>query len=503
MAHHPMFESDPASPELCGSAGNAKIDEAAPSDGAPQFDLAELAAKFTLHGGGRLSAELTADLALDVVLNEIVEQACLATGATGAAIVLERGGEWVCRASSGENAPQLGARLDTESGLSGACVQTRTVQRCDDAQSEPRADIEACRQLGVRSVIILPLLLENQLLGVFEAFSPRASAFRERDERTLEVLARRVLKNLQRASAPLPVSPEPPKNHISMAELILADLSGESISADSVSCEGVEPQRVEKAESGRGVDFITWVLGVTILAGVVLLGLLSAQRLSARKVRAHEHALAAVEPSTTTGPQTGNGGKANATSLPAKDSPQIGVSSQASSSLDSSISAATPHTSSTLPPGSLLVFEKGKEIFRLPSPQASAVDRASGVESEGDSVPSSFAENGILHRVEPVYPEEARQKAIEGSVVVDVNIDRDGKVLEVKTVSGSPLLAQAVTDAVKQWVFKPHSVSGHLVPMQTRITLNFRLPHLSQRKLCWVLTERGAFRAPPSGYCVT
>jgi TonB family protein len=476
MAHHPMFESDPASPELYGSAGNAKIDEAAPSDGAPQFDLAELAAKFTLHGGGRLSAELTADLALDVVLNEIVEQACLATGATGAAIVLERGGEWVCRASSGENAPQLGARLDTESGLSGACVQTRTVQRCDDAQSEPRADIEACRQLGVRSVIILPLLLENQLLGVFEAFSPRASAFRERDERTLEVLARRVLKNLQRASAPLPVSPEPPKNHISMAELILADLSGESISADSVSCEGVEPQRVEKAESGRGVDFITWVLGVTILAGVVLLGLLSAQRLSARRVRAHAHAPAAVETSTTTSPRVGNEGQANAAFLPAKNQPQIGVSSKVSSSTDTSVSTA-PHASSTLPAGGLLVFEKGKEIFRLPSPQASAVDRASGVESEGDSVPSSFAENGILHRVEPVYPEEARQKAIEGSVVVDVNIDRDGKVLEVKTVSGSPLLAQAVTDAVKQWVFKPHSVSGHLVPMQTRITLNFRLPH--------------------------
>jgi TonB family protein len=79
--------------------------------------------------------------------------------------------------------------------------------------------------------------------------------------------------------------------------------------------------------------------------------------------------------------------------------------------------------------------------------------------------------------VEPEYPEEARQKGIEGAVVVDVDIDRDGKVLEVKTVSGSPVLAEAVMDAVKLWVFKPHSVGGHPVQMETRITLNFRLPH--------------------------
>jgi TonB family protein len=482
MAHHPIFESDPPSRESYGSASNAKKAEAAPFDRAAQFDLAELAAKFSLHSGGRLSAELTADLALDVVLNEIVEQACLATGATGAAIVLERAGEWVCRASSGENAPQLGARLDTDSGLSGACVKTRTVQRCDDAQSDPRADIEACRQLGVRSVIILPLVTGNQLLGVFEAFSPRMAAFRERDERTIEALSQRVLKNLQRASVPLIASPEPPKN-ISMAELILADLSGESISTDSVSSDTashnkVQAQQVQDAEpdSRRAVEFITWALGVTILAGAVLLALMSAQRLSTRRIRVHVRAPAVVEAGTATGQPAGKGDQANAALTAAEEPPQFGGSNKGAFSENPSVSAA-PHTSSTVPPGGLLVFEKGKEIFRLPSPQTPAVQKASEVESAEASSSSNFAAGEILHRIEPVYPEEARQKQIEGAVVVDVNIDRDGKVLEVKTVSGSPLLADAVSDAVKQWIFKPHSVSGHLVPMQTRITLNFRLPH--------------------------
>ena len=147
MAHNPIFGSDPAKPASSPA-------ERGPEDGAVsgtarpgEWDLGELAAKFAEHGGGRVSPEISAELALQIVLNEIVEQACLATGASGAAIVLERGGEWVCRASTGRSAPQLGARLDTASGLSGACVKTRTVQRCDDTENDPGADIEACRIL--------------------------------------------------------------------------------------------------------------------------------------------------------------------------------------------------------------------------------------------------------------------------------------------------------------------------------------------------------------------
>src|ERR1700678_2665655 len=145
-----------------------------------------------------------------MLLNEIWEQACLACGAGGAAIVLERGGEWVCRASAGGIAPQLGARLDTEAGLSGACVKTRTVQRCDDAQNDARVDMEACRILGVCSVIILPLLRKSgEVAGVFEVFSSTPSAFGERDERTLEALSQRVVRNLERAAEPRAAAVEP------------------------------------------------------------------------------------------------------------------------------------------------------------------------------------------------------------------------------------------------------------------------------------------------------
>src|SRR5580700_797460 len=171
-----------------------------------ESDLGELAALFATHSGGGLSIAASADLALEIVLNEIVEQACVATGATGAAIVLVRDGEMVCHASSGANAPELGAPIGGESGLTAECIRTRQLQRCDDALADPRADAEASRSLGVRSVLIVPLLRRSELVGLLEVFSARPAAFGDRDEHTLEVLGQRILNNLERASQPLTLS---------------------------------------------------------------------------------------------------------------------------------------------------------------------------------------------------------------------------------------------------------------------------------------------------------
>lgn len=86
------------------------------------------------------------------------------------------------------------------------------------------------------------------------------------------------------------------------------------------------------------------------------------------------------------------------------------------------------------------------------------------------------ADSSLLYRVEPDYPEAARRQNIQGSVVLEVRIGADGSVQDVRVASGPPLLAQAASDAVKQWKFKPHLVNGSPVEMQTMVTLNFRLP---------------------------
>src|SRR3984893_12427334 len=209
MAHHPMSEPEPSTP--ASSAGKLPVTfvgDVPGAEAAPllESDVAELTAKFTAFGGGKVSAETSANLALEVVLNEIVEQACLATGATGSAVLFERDGEMECRATFGTNAPEVGARLDCESGLTVECIRTHQVQRCDDAQADPRANVEASHQLGTRSVMVIPLLRNGSIAGVLEVFSSRPAAFGERDERTLEALATRVLKNVERAADPSSVA---------------------------------------------------------------------------------------------------------------------------------------------------------------------------------------------------------------------------------------------------------------------------------------------------------
>jgi len=500
-----MFDPDPEDPASSTTEGHLDRDAISPG----KLDLVELAAKFTAHGGGQVSPEVSVDLALEIVLNEIAEQACLATPASGAAIVLERDGEWVCRASAGSNSPSLGARLNAEAGLSGACIKTRQVQRCDDAKSDPRADVEACRSLGVRSLIILPLLQSNEVVGVFEVFSSSPGAFGGRDELTLEVLSQRVLTILKQASEPPATSAEPEE----VADPIAENAIGEnSIAENSIASSAVAKGEAEyrsfgaglaqgasEVGAGRGIDFLTWTLGAAVLAFALLLTALVSQRLVGGKAAARAHPPAA--PANSLGhaerDSTGSGGarKTRATSetqaAPAEPSnPVTSVSAN-------SPATGAPHASYSPPPaGSLLVYEKGREIFRMPPAAASQqikptgtnqtgsadalenADRpASGVERAGlYELSPEVAEGSLLHRVEPDYPEAARQQHLQGPVVLDVRIGRDGTIQEAKLLSGQRVLADAAIAAVKQWQFRPRAVKGQPVEMQTRVTLNFRLP---------------------------
>src|SRR6266850_1852175 len=182
MAYQPTLLPDPSKHS---ERTEQQMDSASASewvDEASGLHLAELTATLASHGGGTHSA----DLALDLLLNEIVEQARLATTATGAAIAVVRGDEMVCRATTGANAPGLGVRLSTRTGLSGACVQSRQVQRCDDTEIDPRVDAASYRGLEVRSILMLPVLDGEEVAGVFQILSPRPNAFGQRDVQTLQ-----------------------------------------------------------------------------------------------------------------------------------------------------------------------------------------------------------------------------------------------------------------------------------------------------------------------------
>ena len=81
----------------------------------------------------------------------------------------------------------------------------------------------------------------------------------------------------------------------------------------------------------------------------------------------------------------------------------------------------------------------------------------------------------VVRPVEPIYPLLAQQENVQGSVVLQARIDKDGNVQELQVVSGPAILTAAALEAVKQWRFKPHYEADHAVPAETRITVNFTI----------------------------
>jgi GAF domain-containing protein len=134
---------------------------------------------------------------LEPALRLIAERSRAFTRANGSAIALAENREMVCRASSGD-APPVGAKLEIGSGFSGYCARTGFLQRCDDAETDPRVDRESCRLLGIRSMIAVPIRLGENVIGLLEVFSSQAHAFNDRDGTILQRLADTILAAVNR-----------------------------------------------------------------------------------------------------------------------------------------------------------------------------------------------------------------------------------------------------------------------------------------------------------------
>ena len=79
------------------------------------------------------------------------------------------------------------------------------------------------------------------------------------------------------------------------------------------------------------------------------------------------------------------------------------------------------------------------------------------------------------HRVEPVYPPEAKRKGVQGIVVLQVLVNEEGQVEETRIIRGSALLQQAAVDAVLQWHYRPTFLEGSLVSVIATVVVPFRL----------------------------
>jgi len=423
MAHSPISQPDPFDSQEVRFSAPASPEGA--DEPATAHSLTQWANTLAESGGGELSAEL----ALDLVLNDIVERARAATGATSAAIALARGDQVVCRATSGEYAPDLGVPLDVHSGLTAMCVRTREWQRCDDTESDARVDPEACRRLQVRSILVFPIMRAAAVQGVIEVFSPHPNAFGDHDVESLRRLAVDVIESAERAERMRDGAPQ------TEAEDPLLDLEAD---------EGI----------GTGVTggtMLTNILSGLVVVLSIVLGWMAGHagwRMSA--------------PNFSRQPQ------------PVAQSPLPPATASSGTVPTSAAEAATPasakenHGATPASDDSLVIYQNNKVVYRA----AKKLDTKPGVLLLSPEIAAGY----IAKRVEPDYPEPARQKKIQGSVIVDTLVSQGGAVERVMAISGPSDLAAAAAAAVEQWQFQPFYRDGRPVEFHTLVTVSFRLP---------------------------
>ena len=127
----------------------------------------------------------------------------------------------------------------------------------------------------------------------------------------------------------------------------------------------------------------------------------------------------------------------------------------------------------TLQPGSNSV----KVDLQAGAPTVPGTDDARGVSSAAERVRLSPDTTAVVvsHPVEPSYPLLAKQMKVQGAVILQALIGKEGTIQDLRVVSGPAILSSAAREAVKQWKFKPYYQGGQPVETEARITVNFTI----------------------------
>lgn len=469
-----------------------------------------------IDGFGQKSA---ADLALDLVLNEIVLQARLTTTATAALIALERGGELICRATTGATAPDIATCVRVRSGIAANCFHSGTVRHADDISQDTQPDAVAYRRGGVRAILAIPVQGEDERrLGVLQVFSPRANAFCDRDVVTLQALARRVATNVemvQSGSGMGQAFARENRENLKLAELRQALHAG---AAHDNSGSGSKSGKSHSSVSQKAAN-ASWI-GLrkkSALALVSLLVICGLARIIKTKIQAGNRQPEQISIDLSPSPAESAASATQMQSVPA-----LPASNSPAPPAQDVRRSSGKHRAEAIPQGVLAsssVTIERKPLHRTASARgesrdSSARKRQADADNEaqlrqsvsipektqpGSSTdpaaqlpPAASATRGnqnsdievisgkaamarLTQRIEPEYPNVARQQHIQGTVLLDVIVNADGTVDGLSMVSGESQLMIAAAEAVKQWHFRPLVKNGKPVKFESRIAIDFTL----------------------------
>jgi TonB family protein len=427
----------------------------------------------------------------DSLLAAVAQAARVLTSADSAALALYQDGKIVCRSRSGPIGPELGAPVNTDSGISGECLRSATILVSSDTLRDERVDSDVCRSLGIRSIAVVPLRGQVGMVGILEAFSSRPGAFENGQIDSLRVLAE-IAERVHEREAHSPQTPAPKS---ALGSAVMSAIASQR-------------QKVLVLFSKVIAKKDYRIIGAT---AVVVIVVSLAMWTSLHKSRVAS-AASEVRPATPVSPAVGNN---NGVRTPAKgmalsgsritgnrsDEPR--TESLLHKAAELSPAADRPN-SSAVGAGAGEAEDSGVTIFKrdaqpLPNKSASngqpdepppAVDLQPsadpgaliGSATSRPSLPefagpvSSLTEAKLVRRVEPSYPAQARIQRLEGSVLLDATIAEDGTVRSTSVVSGPALLAQAATAAVRNWRYRPAVLGGKPTQTVMRITVVFKLP---------------------------
>ena len=136
----------------------------------------------------------------DAVMRIVTDRLRELTGAEGAVIEIVRGDELHYHTTSGCLTPHRGTLFDVEGSLSGLCIQTREALRSDDTLEDPRVNREIAEATGSRSVIVVPLIYEDQAIGVLKVASKQPRMFQDIDTWSLQMMAGLIASSMQHAA---------------------------------------------------------------------------------------------------------------------------------------------------------------------------------------------------------------------------------------------------------------------------------------------------------------
>jgi len=457
-----------------------------------------------------LRAELASEtLSPEAALKLIVERMAYHTRATGAAIALRDGNHVICRASTG-NAPEIGVRLNVETGLSGECYRTGNIVSLADSEHDARVDAEVCKQLDFRSLLIVPVQSEDDdVVGVAEVFSSAPGNFEGGDVLLLSSIAELIggiYDKNQLTSSPIErvavVGQDAPQGEPAPAPFVpagfeIADKNSgrnefiaaneEQAPSNSIEHEFAPDRDAESNSSSWKTRRI--LIGALLAACSFGVG----DYVNWRLIRPHPatpqqnrvsyqapQSSVALAPQRQTVPQDSQQTPALATTnlmsivspVPSRNTIKKAVPSLDSVESHFSTGLAIGRQSEPVPVAPAL-GGSDQSPFRVNTTYFLPT-KAPQVKLLNASLQASQVTAGkLLHRVNPVFPAFAKTAGIHGSVVIAATIGKDGRLRNMRLISGNGALALEAFRAARQWVYAPYRLDGQPIEVDARIVMEF------------------------------